>query len=274
MSSLRMRVLEYIHANGNHMTYQDVAAGLKENPQRVRGALGDASNEGYLSFGRDDFTGRGGYSLTSKGTARIVNGHQTINGKQASENKAASDAREAAAHVMSAPEAMPEPDPVLLASANRWLSEQNDKLQKRIDVLETSREDMRKLIAGKIEVIAKLEKEVAELQDNTADELVGTVANLMADNAALRKQAADACADLEEAQRGLMVGATLANSALMKKPIGYAHVWDGGFQQFDSEEAARADIEKSIKQMESMDCASHLCAILNTAELSVKWVRS
>jgi hypothetical protein len=165
MSSLRMRCLEFIAKNGSNMPYQEIAAGLKENPQRVRGALGDASKEGYLSFGRDDFTQQGGYSLTSKGKARIVNGHQTINGKQAGENKKACDEREAAAHVMSAPvvdtpddgEAMPEPDPVLMASANRWLSEQNEKLQKRIEGLEQDREKQRTLLAGKIERIAKLE---------------------------------------------------------------------------------------------------------------------
>jgi Mn-dependent DtxR family transcriptional regulator len=163
MSSLRMRSLEYIHKNGNFMTYQDVAAGLNENPQRVRGALGDASKEGYLSFGRDDVTQQGGYSLTSKGKARIVNGHQTINGKQASENKKACDEREAAAHVMSAPvvdttadKVEFELDSVFLAAANRTLSEKNDKLQKRIEGLEQDREKQRTLLAGKTERIAKL----------------------------------------------------------------------------------------------------------------------
>lgn len=260
------------------MPYQEVAAGLKENPQRVRGALNDASNEGYLTFGRDDVSGQGGYSLTAKGKARIVNGHQTINGKQASENKKACDKREAAAHVMSAPvddEAMPEPDPAFLAAANRMLVEQNLKLQKRVEDLEQDREKQRTLLASKTERIAKLEEENAELQDCTADELVGTVAKLMEDNAALRKQAADARDALEEAQRGLMSGATLANSALMKKPIAWAHVWSDGFTKFNTEEDARADIQSTFSRPEaSANDPSHLCAILDTAELSVKWARS
>lgn len=242
MSSLRMRALEYIAANGNHMPYQDVAAGLKENPQKVRGALGDASKEGYLSFGRDDVSGQGGYSLTAKGKARIVNGHQTINGKQAGENKKACDEREAAAHVMSAPCAISESESLV------------DALRKRISNLESDITKMRTLLASKTERIAKLEEKNAELQDCTADDLTATVARLMQENAALRKQVADA--------------------EISINPIGYAHCWPDGFQEFDSEDAARADIEKSFAQSQGVNYPSFLCAILDKAELSVKWARS
>ncbi len=260
MSSLRMRCLEYIAKNGNFMPYQDIAAGLKENPQRVRGALGDASKEGYLSFGRDDITQQGGYSLTAKGKARIFNGHQTINGKQAGENKEASDAREAEAHVMNAPTMGNPIDESRFTSYN--------VLHKRIEGLEQDREKQRTLLASKIERIAVLEKEVAELQDCTADELVGTVEKLTQENAELRR-------DLEEAQRQLMKGATLANSSQMQRPIGWAHVWAEGFTRFDTEDDARKDIERSFIEANSVAVdESHLCAILNTAELSVKWARS
>ena len=277
MSSLRMRALEYIAANGNHMPYQDVAAGLKENPQKVRGALGDASKDGYLSFGRDDVSGQGGYSLTAKGKARIVNVHQTINGKQASENKKACDKREAAAHVMSAPvddEAMPEPDPAFLAAANRMLGEQNQKLQKHVEGLEQDREKQRTLLASKTERIAKLEEENAELQDCTADDLTATVARLIGENAALRKEAADWRDQLAEAQRGLKDWAVKWNTRGMNAPMAYAHVWPDGLQQFDSEEAARADIEQSFQQSSANDYPSYLCAILDKAERTVKWARS
>lgn len=263
-----MRCLEYIAKEGNSLPYQEVAKGLNENPQRVRGALNDASNEGYLSFGRDDVTGQGGYSLTSKGAARVKNGHMTVNGEQASENSAACEARENE-------EAMPEPDPVLLASANRMLSEKNDNLQKRVERLQSDRVNQTTLLAAKTERIAALEKEVEELQDCTADELVGTVASLMQENAELRKEAADARDALEEAQRELMKGATLANSALMQNPIGWAHVWSEGFTRFDTEDAARKDIERSFIESNSIAVdESHLCAIIDTAEMSVKWVRS
>lgn len=258
MSSLRMRCLEYVSKNGNFLPYHDIAAGLKENPQRVRGALGDASKEGYLSFGRDDITQQGGYSLTAKGKARIVNGHQTVNGKQAGENKEASDAREAEAHVMNAPTMGNTIDESRFTSYN--------VLHKRIEGLEQDREKQRTLLDDRAERIAALEKEVAELQDCTADELVGTVAKLTQENAELRR-------DLEEAQRELMKGATLANSALMNKPIAWAHVWSEGFARFDTQDAARADIVQAFEQMNSGE-QSHLCAILDTAELSVKWARS
>ncbi len=271
MSSLRMRCLEYIAKEGGNLPYQEVADGIGERSQRVRTALNDASNEGYLTCGRDDVTGLPGYSLTSKGAARVKNGHMTVNGKQAGENKEASDAREAEAHVMSVPQV----DTVALAGANHILAEKAaglsmhiDALKKRIEGLEQDREKQRTLLASKIERIAVLEKEVAELEDCTADELVGTVAKLTQENAELRR-------DLEEAQRGLMKGATLANSALMKKPIAWAHVWSDGFTKFNTEEDARADIQSTFSRPEaSANDPSHLCAILDTAELSVKWARS
>ena len=266
MSSLRMRCLEYIAKEGGNLPYQEVAVGLSESPQRVRGALNDASNEGYLMFGRDDVTGQGGYSLTSKGAARVKNGHMTVNGKQASENKEASDVREAEANVMSTPN---------MGNPIDEKSTTYDKLQKRIEGLEQDREKQRKLIESKIERIAALEKEVSELQDCTADELVGTVAKLMEDNAALRKEAADARDALEEAQRELMKGSTLANSSQMRKPIGWAHVWSEGFTKFDTEDDARKDIERSFIESNSIAVdKSHLCAIIDTAEPSVKWARS
>lgn len=265
MSSLRMRCLEYIAKEGGNMPATEIADGVKETVVKVRNCMHDASKDELVKLGRDDVTGKGGYSLTAKGKARIVNGHQTVNGKQAGENKEASDAREAEAHVMSAP-------------ADDLVSTANDTvvtLLKRIEGLEQDREKQRTLLASKTESIAALEKEVAELQDCTADELVGTVAKLMEENAALRKQAADARDALEEAQRELMKGATLANSALMKKPIAWAHVWSEGFTRFDTEDAAREDISKSFTESNVLSIgASHLCAIIDTAELSVKWVRS
>ncbi len=263
MSSLRMRCLEYIAKEGGNLPYQEVADGIGERSQRVRTALNDASNEGYLTCGRDDVTGLPGYSLTSKGAARVKNGHMTVNGKQAGENKAESDAREAEAreaeaHVMSAP-------------SNDLVSMANDTvvtLLKRIEGLEQDREKQRTLLADRAERIAVLEKEVAELQDCTADELVGTVAKLTQENAELRR-------DLEEAQRQLMKGATLANSSQMQRPIGWAHVWAEGFTRFDTEDDARKDIERSFIESNSIGVdESHLCAILDTAELSVKWARS
>ena len=258
MSSLRMRCLEYIAKEGGNMPATEIADGVKETVVKVRNCMHDASKDELVKFGRDDVTGKGGYSLTAKGKARIVNGHQTVNGKQAGENKEASDAREAEAHVMSAP-------------ADDLVSTANDTvvtLLKRIEGLEQDREKQRTLLASKTESIAALEKEVAELQDCTADELVGTVAKLTQENAELRR-------DLEEAQRQLMKGATLANSSQMQRPIGWAHVWAEGFTRFDTEDDARKDIERSFIEANSVAVdESHLCAILNTAELSVKWARS
>lgn len=265
MSSLRMRCLEYIAKHGG-MPAAEIAEGINEPSVKVRNCMHDASKDGLVTFGRDDVTGQGGYSLTSKGAARVKNGHMTVNGKQAGENKEASDVREAEANVMSTPN---------MGNPIDEKSTTYDKLQKRIEGLEQDREKQRKLIASKTERIAALEKEVAELQDCTADELVGTVAKLMEDNAALRKEAADARDALEEAQRELMKGATLANYSQMKRPIAWAHVWSEGFTRFDTEDAARKDIERSFIESNSIAVdESHLCAILDTAELSVKWVRS
>ncbi len=237
MSSLRMRVLEYIAREGGNLPYQEVAAGMKENPQRVRGALNDASNEGYLKFDRDDVTGQGGYSLTGKGVARIKNGHQTINGKTAKENKEASDAREAVAHVMSVPaidtpvdEALP--DPVLLAEANRMLSE-------KVENLESDIRKQRTLIASKNEYIVLLETDAEKLTK---------------ENTILRQEAA---------------------GELTKKPIGYACMFD-----FDNEPMTIYDTEQEARNSaifnvtESPVKCVHVVAILDTAELSVKWERS
>lgn len=277
MSSLRMRALEYIASNGNHMTYHDVASGLGENPQRVRGALGDASKEGYLSFGRDDVSGQGGYSLTAKGKARIVNGHQTINGKQAGENKKACDEREAAAHMMSAPvvvEGRTVEDE--LADMVAMREQKITTLQKRIDGLEEDREKQRTLLAAKIERIAQLEKDVEELQDCTADELVGTVAKLTQENAELRKEAADwrtQSIDLHDRLKDALSEDSICDYDLKRQPIGYMFVLDDDqFITYTTEAEARSSAEMNMPENNIRKV--HLVAVMDTAELSVKWARS
>lgn len=196
-----MRCIEYIAKNGNFLPYQEIASALGEEPQRVRAALGDARADGLLVFGKDDVTGQGGYSITSKGQARILNGNQTVNGKRAGENKAACDAKEA--HVMSAP----------------------------VD-----------------------------------DGLVETVHRLMEENAALRKANFDMIGEVDHLRK------RLDGSVISEKPIGYAHAWSYGIEIFNTEKDARADIEKLFS--EGAQGTSYLCAILDTAELSVKWQRS
>lgn len=265
MSSLRTPVLEHIYREGGNLPSAEIATAMKADPVKVRNCLKDASKDGYVIFGRDDVTGQGGYSLTDKGRARVKAGHQSINGKSAEENKAASDALEAEAHVMSVPQV----DPVALAEANKILAEKAaglsihiDALQKRIEGLEQDREKQRKLLASKIERIAELEKEVAELQDCTADELVVTVARLIKENAELRskRKEEDSINDYD----------------LKRQPIAWAHVWSDGFAKFNTEEDARADIQSTFSRPEaSANDSSHLlCAIIDTAELSIKWARS
>lgn len=246
-----MQILEYLFKN-NLTTLDELQAGISEpNRERLMDNVKAAMDDGLIERIRDDVTNQPAYQLTSKGVGRVKAGHMSVNGKTAEENKAASDARDT------------EPAPADAA------------LLAKVENLESDIRKQRTLLASKTERIVALEKEVAELQDCTADELVGTVAKLMEENAALRKEAADARDHLEEAQRGLMEGATLANSALMQRPIGYAHVWSDGFTRFDTEQAARADIERSfVDGSLTTLCESHLCAILNSAEVTVKWARS
>lgn len=69
--SLRYRIMDYLGKEGGSIPYQEIAEALNCEPQQVRQALKDASREGYVSFARDDVTGHGGYTLTTKGVDRI-----------------------------------------------------------------------------------------------------------------------------------------------------------------------------------------------------------
>ena len=61
---------------------------------------------------------------------------------------------------------------------------------------------------------------------------------------------------------------------LKETPMKYAHVWADGYTLFDTEDEARADIERSFAQMVGDSGESLLCAIIDTAMVSVKWSRS
>jgi uncharacterized protein (UPF0305 family) len=141
MSSLRMRILEYINANGNHMPYQDVAQGLQENPQRVRGALHDASNDGYLKFGRDDVSGQGGYSLTGKGVTKLASANYSVNGKTPEENKMNDEVQQ-----------------------DNSLTKQIDALKKKIEGMKEDHENQAILMAEKTERIAALSTTITQLE--------------------------------------------------------------------------------------------------------------
>jgi hypothetical protein len=270
MSTLRARSLEYIEKNGNFMTYQDVAAGLKEPPQRVRTALNDASNEGYLSFGRDDVTGQGGYSLTSKGAARLKNGRQMVNGRSAAENKKACDEREAAAHVMSAPPAVDDPvdedlppqaDPVALAMANKMLAD-------KVANLEADLSKQRNLLGSKTEHIVELENRVDILRTNIAGMLSDWSSIRQALDVVTHEEALQAIAELnsayeERTQRQL-------DQLGRREPIGYACMADEATIMPTEIEA----MDHALRVMrEGVISNLHVVAILNTAEISVKWAR-
>lgn len=106
MSNLRMRSLEYISKAGEIIPTTEIAAALNETMQRVKQALQDARKDGLVEFSRDEITATGGYSLTSKGKARVKNGNMTIGaGKRAAENDAACKIREAAPVIPAKPAA-------------------------------------------------------------------------------------------------------------------------------------------------------------------------
>ena len=271
------------------MPYQEVARGLRENPQRVRGALNDASQEGYLSFGRDDVTKQGGYSITAKGKARVVSGHQTVNGKHAEENKQASDEKEFAAHVMSAPiatipaikqnqdvtdDAMPETTVLEAVKAVNWmLLNKIENLESDIENqqnLLSDIENQQNLLASKTEQIVELEKRVDILRANNAG-MLGDWNDIRRElDVATHEEALQAIAELNKAYEER----TQRQLDKLGEPIGYAHVWNEGFTRFDTEEEARADIEESFAQIVGDAGESLLCAILDSANISVKWSRS
>jgi hypothetical protein len=232
------------------------------DPKKTRVALNDASNDGYLSFGKDDITGQGGYSLTEKGKARVLNGNMSINGKTASQNSAACEEREAAQRstVCAAREesedALPSTDVELLAAANRMLTE------RLVGVAHALRGCGLSALRN-IDNNEELQQHVAALS-GAYQMALETMANQETMIVALKKSndaKTDRIADLEAQKESYPI-------------IGYAHVWPDGMQEFESEHEARADIEKSFQQSQGVEYPSYLCAILDKAELKVNWERS
>ena len=95
--SARMQIMEYLAKNGL-TTADELQAGIGEtNRKRLLDNAAGAIVDGMMEKVRDDVTGQPAYKLTSKGAARVKNGHQMVNGRTAEQNKAACDQREAAA---------------------------------------------------------------------------------------------------------------------------------------------------------------------------------
>lgn len=106
---------------------------LSVSGKPARQAVLDAKKGGLLSLMRDDVTGQPGYVLTEAGKKRLndgpdkLNGSNMVKGVQPERLKAAAKKCQPVHEPVHEPapkeDAMPEPDPALLALANRMLTE-------------------------------------------------------------------------------------------------------------------------------------------------------
>jgi DNA-binding MarR family transcriptional regulator len=170
MSSLRIKCIEYIRQEGNHLTYQEIAAGIKEGPQKVRTALADASKEGYIKFGKDESTGQGGYSLTGKGSSYLQNNKFSINGKSVAVNTAQCAAIEAEEHKRAlaakpAKQAKPTPKAPKAAQVE---DEKIDAPEAGALLLSLANKDLHDQLAGLAEMAKNIKKQKAELEKTLA----------------------------------------------------------------------------------------------------------
>jgi hypothetical protein len=170
MSSLRIKCIEYIRQEGNHLTYQEIAAGIKEGPQKVRTALADASKEGYIKFGKDESTGQGGYSLTGKGSSYLQNNKFSINGKSVAVNTAQSAALEAEEHkraLAAKPAKQAKPTPKA-PKATQVEDEKTDAPEAGALLLSLANKELHDQLAGLAEMAKNIKKQKAELEKTLA----------------------------------------------------------------------------------------------------------
>lgn len=228
---IRARAMEALHPD-KALTSVQVAELLSITRQQAIDNLGAAIKDGYIinEAGEDENGIKVRiYSLTQKGRARVANGKLPVGN-----GKSATENTQACDEREAEAE-----DRIDTIGQNG-----NDGLHydpiARITELESDIRKQRALLEGKNEHIGYLTGQVEKLQ-----------------------------ADLDEAQRQLMRGATLTNSAQLRRPLAYAHVWADGFELFKDEDVARADIERGFAQNAVGE--SLLCAVLARADLKLTW---
>ncbi len=230
-TGIRIRILEHIADNGMQ-TSTELAYALGVDKKSILDNAGAARSEGYLTSQRDDVTGHMGYSLTPKGRARVANGRQPIgNGKRAAENVQAEAEREAEA---------------------------------RMDAIgQNGNEGFHYASTPALE-------EILRMKDAEIERIQSAFKENERQHAITIQQRDQLRADLEAAQRDLMRGATLANSALMKRPIGYAVMVDGDDLVIYPEVGDARNA--AIKAMATEDLERiHVVAIVSTASMEIAW---
>lgn len=229
--SIRQAILSALSSDGGLMTLDDLADSTGEPRKRIQDNIGAALAEKLVERERDDVTGHPGYRITALGADRL-NNPGGISKKTALENAIKTGKKRV------------DPDDQAEDRIDTIGQNGNDGLHydpiARITELESDIRKQRALLEGKNEHIGYLTGQVEKLQ-----------------------------ADLDEAQRQLMRGATLTNSAQLRRPLAYAHVWADGFEFHQTEEEARADIERGFAQNALGE--SLLCAVLARANLKLTW---